>query len=312
MARAKSVAVFLYKQTHFKVEKMSITAFPWFGGKASPKIHKALLSLMPPHTRYVEPFGGGASILLNKTPAEVEVYNDVNRGAVNFFKVVSDVDLFARFLSRVSMLPVSRELFEEHARTWAGIHEPIEQAVRWYYVARQSFGGMFAHSWSSTVDSATRGMAQTAAAWQHALDALPEIHKRMQRVQIECSDWSTVLDRYSGPGWLAYCDPPYVLGARRAGGYEHELHDCDHVRMIKTLLTYNGAVMLSGYNTALYDPLQEAGWDIQRIDVVCSAAGHTRISGLQGAGSAKIHQRRVEVVWRNPVAMRRIKDSTTD
>jgi DNA adenine methylase len=232
---------------------MALTAFPWFGGKAAPKIHKALLSLMPPHTRYVEAFGGGASLLLNKVPSEVEVYNDVNRGAVNFFRVVSDADLFARFLSRVSMLPVSRELYEEHARTWAGLHEPIEQAVRWYYVARQSFGGMFGKSWGSVVESTNRGMAQTAASWQSALEALPKIHQRMQRVQIECSDWSDVLDRYSGPGWFAYCDPPYVLGARRAGGYEHELRDSDHARMIQTLLHYNGAVMLSGYNSPLYD-----------------------------------------------------------
>lgn len=118
---------------------MKLTAFPWFGGKSSPKIHKALIALMPPHTHYVEPFGGGASILLDKEPARVEVYNDVNRGLVNFFRVVADADYFARFLARVSMLPVSRVLYEEHARTWAGIGEPVEQAVRWYYVARQSF-----------------------------------------------------------------------------------------------------------------------------------------------------------------------------
>lgn len=59
--------------------------FAWFGGKGSPKIKSALLTALPPHRFYVEPFGGGASILLAKPPAEVEVYNDVNRGVVNFF-----------------------------------------------------------------------------------------------------------------------------------------------------------------------------------------------------------------------------------
>jgi DNA adenine methylase len=170
---------------------------------------------------------------------------------------------------------------------------------------------MFGKSWASTVDSTNRGMAQTAAAWQSALDALPKIHKRMQRVQIECSDWSIVLDRYSGSGWFAYCDPPYVLGTRRAGGYEHELHDADHERMIQTLLQYSGAVMLSGYNSPLYAPLQEAGWDRQEIEVVCSAAGSTRASGLKGEGSRKERQRRTECIWRNPVAMRRIQEVAT-
>lgn len=285
---------------------MSRTAFPWFGGKASPKIQKAILSRLPPHTHYLEPFGGGASILLNKEPCSVEVYNDVNRGVVNFFRVVADYESFARFLSRVSMLPVSRELFEEHARTWAGIHEPIEQAVRWYFVARQSFSGEFGSSWGSVVNSSNAGMAETAASWQSALRSLPEIHKRMQRVQIECTDWRDALKRYSGSGWLAYCDPPYVMGARRSVGYEHELHDGDHRELIETLLSYDGAVLLSGYNSALYQPLSDAGWDRAEIEVVCAAAGRTRVSGLQGEGKARTRQGRTECIWRNPEAMRRL------
>ena len=114
--------------------------FPWFGGKAGHKIKDAILSALPPHKRYLEPFGGGASLLIAKQPAEVEVYNDVNRGVVNFFRVISDVDYFGKFMARAALLPVSRELYEEYSRTWTGIHDPLEQAVRWYYIARQSFG----------------------------------------------------------------------------------------------------------------------------------------------------------------------------
>jgi len=282
------------------------TAFPWFGGKASPKIRKAILSRLPPHTRYVEPFGGGASILISKEPCLVEVYNDVNRGAVNFFRVVSDPDYFAKFMGRVAMLPIARELFEEYARTWNSIHEPVEQAVRWYFVARQSFSGEFGNSWGTVVNSSTKGMAQTAASWQSALQALPEIHERMRRVQVECSDWRDCLARYSGSGWLAYCDPPYVLGARRAGGYAHELQDKDHQELIRTLLAYEGAVVLSGYDSPLYAPLKEAGWNLAEVDVVCNSAGRTRVSGLQGVGKVKARQARKECIWRNKEAMKRI------
>jgi hypothetical protein len=74
------------------------------------------------------------------------------------------------------------------------------------------------------------------------------------------------------------------------------------------LLEYDGAVVLSGYETPLYAPLAAAGWDLQRIPVVCSAAGRTRSSGLQGAGNAKARQARVECLWRNPKAMRRIRE----
>ena len=50
--------------------------FPWFGGKGGHRIREAVLRALVPHKRYLEPFGGGASILLSKQPAEVEVYND--------------------------------------------------------------------------------------------------------------------------------------------------------------------------------------------------------------------------------------------
>lgn len=36
--------------------------FPWFGGKGNPRIKSALLAALPPHSGYVEPFGGGARL----------------------------------------------------------------------------------------------------------------------------------------------------------------------------------------------------------------------------------------------------------
>ena len=95
---------------------------------------------------------------------------------------------------------------------------------------------------------------------------------------------------------------------RKAGGYEHELRDSDHEALIETLLHYDGAVVLSGYDSELYAPLAATGWDKTEVEVCCMAAGRTRLSGLQGAGKVKEKQRRVECIWRNPEAMRRIKN----
>lgn len=274
--------------------------FPWFGGKGNPKIKKAILSLLPPHTRYVEPFGGGASILITKRPCEVEIYNDVNRGIVSFFRVIASKEYFGPFMAKVREMPYSRELYEECLRTWVAIHDPVEQAARWYYVAQQSFGGIFGNSWGSGVTTSTTGR------WKSSFDNLPRVHDRLQQVQIECCDWRDCLARYNGEGYLAYCDPPYVTGSRKAGGYEHELKDSDHEELIQTLLQYDGAVLLSGYDSPLYAPLLDHNWDKTEIEVCCSAAGRTRSSGLQGAGKVRAKQKRIECIWRNPEAIRRI------
>lgn len=276
--------------------------FPYFGGKGNPKIKNSILKLLPKHQKYIEPFGGGASILISKMPADVEIYNDVNRGIVNFFRVVSDPDLFAKLMSRISSMPVSRELFEEYARTWPSIHDQIEQAVRWYYTQRNSYAGegtTFAVSMSTSSK-----MGNTIAAFKSALDVLPSVHDRMSRVVIECVDWREALKMYDGSEWLAYCDPPYVSGARKSGGYAHELTDRDHEELIKILLQYKGSIVLSGYDSPIYAPLKDAGWKMSTVDVTCSAAGRTRISGLQGIGNVLAKQTRTECIWCNPHAIK--------
>lgn len=57
--------------------------------------------------------------------------------------------------------------------------------------------------------------------------------------------------------------------------------------------------------------LEEEGLDellrcLDRWNRPNAAAGRTRTSGLQGAGSALSKQRRTEVLWRNPETRRRL------
>lgn len=83
----------------------------WYGGKGkmTQKIVPVLQGI--PHRVYVERLAGGASILLAKRPAPVEVYNDIYGDLVNLFKVIADPDLYTQFERRVWLLPCSRALF---------------------------------------------------------------------------------------------------------------------------------------------------------------------------------------------------------
>lgn len=59
-------------------------SFP--GGKNGAGVYQKLISLMPPHRVYIEPFLGGGSILLRKRLAEVNVGIDLDDRAIERFR----------------------------------------------------------------------------------------------------------------------------------------------------------------------------------------------------------------------------------
>lgn len=279
----------------------------WLGGKGN--MLRKLLPILEgvPHKRYCEPFGGGASVLLAKQPVELEIYNDIDSGLYDLFKVLSDPDLFAQFERRVALLPCSRQFYNEYRQNWRNEKDLIKRVSMWFLVARQSFGGRFGSGWSSVVTKNARGMAATSSGWLSIIELLPEIHARLQRVQIENADWRVILERYDTPETLFYLDPPYIASTRRSRKYQHELRDNDHIELVDRLLALQGHGVLSGYPNAIYKRLEERGWQTIKWQTAAHAAGRTRTSNLQGKGAVLKHQARTECVWISPKAVEQLK-----
>jgi len=272
------------------------TPFPWFGGKANHS--RWILPYMPPHQIYCEVFGGSAAMLFAKNPSAVEVYNDLDSGLVNFFRVLRDPDTFPAFLERVTLIPYAREEFEGARASWHLVEDPIERAALWFYVARASFSGHFGGSWSVSTKTADGMMAQVHK-WIRAIDGLPEFHHRIRRVAIEHRDArefaTTLQPLYDGPDTLWYVDPPYVPDTRSAGKYAHELTADDHARLLEHLMAVQGMVMVSGYDHPMYARLTAAGWKRIDHDTPLYAQNHRKAA----------EQRRRECLWLNPAAWQR-------
>lgn len=105
----------------------------WFGGK---NYCLDFLLPFPYHTEYIEVFGGGASVLLNKIPSEIEIYNDINSRLVNAWKVLQQSYLW--FQVRGQFEIESRTFFEDYKKP--SLNE-FEDAFRFFYVNRMSFSG---------------------------------------------------------------------------------------------------------------------------------------------------------------------------
>src|SRR5436309_6352031 len=81
----------------------------WHGGKRY-LCHK-IIAYFPPHETYLEPFGGAASVLLNKAPAVVEVYNDLDQRITRLFRVLRSEEHTSELQSRENL--VCRLLLEK-------------------------------------------------------------------------------------------------------------------------------------------------------------------------------------------------------
>ena len=244
----------------------------WFGGKRY--LARRIIEHFPPHRIYLEPFGGAASVLLNKPPCEVEAYNDLDLRITRLFRVLRDQG--DAFLDRVRLIPYSQVEFEEaaHYRPGAGdLEKAVCDFVRW----RQSFGGQ-GRSWSYTTRRARGGMAGDVNAWWTAIEGLPQIIDRLRRVQILCQPAIEAIRRFDHPEALIYADPPYLHSTRSRGSrevYGVEMTDEQHRELADVLGSCKARVVLSGYPSELYAELY-AGWRRVEFDIANHAAGGRR------------------------------------
>jgi DNA adenine methylase len=180
----------------------------WPGGKHY--LAKRIISHFPAHRIYLEPFAGGASVLLNKPPVEVEVYNDLDHRISRLFRVLRDHG--DAFRAKVGLTLYSQVEFEA-AATYPPGADDVEKAVCDFVRVRQSFGGT-GGSWSCTTSRARGGMAGDVNAWWTAIDKLPETIARIRRVEILCRPALEAIPKFDHKDCLIYCDPPYVHSTR--------------------------------------------------------------------------------------------------
>lgn len=257
----------------------------YHGGKF--RLAPWVMSFFPEHATYVEPFGGGAGVLLQKPRSQSEVYNDLDRDIVNVFKVLQSVKTSEELIIRLRFTPYARHEFEQ---SYEETTDPIEQARRTLIRAHMGFGsaGATKHKTGFRIDSA-REYGTSAHIWARYPNIVTQFTDRLQAVIIENKPAIEVIKNHDRPDTLFYVDPPYLHATRCMDGstqyYNHEMTDEDHFQLLKLLEHLEGFVVLSGYDHELYNDSLK-GWQKHAV--------RSRISAKRGTAV------RTEVIWLNP------------
>lgn len=260
--------------------------FAYFGGKSS--LAPRIVSLLPRHAHYVEPFAGSLAVLLAKPRAAMETVNDLDGRIMTFWRVLRDRgDEFARLCY---LTPHSRA---EHEAAY-DIDDPtdeLEIARRIWVQLTQGRGGSLRRTGWRHFQNPGKNSSTSMPGYLEAYVArmAPAI-ERLRDVSLECRPALEVIAAYGRHAEVClYVDPPYLGTTRSVSSrYGTEMHgDEEHAELAEALHHCNATVILSGYPSPLYDSLY-SDWHRTEFQAFTGQANRTAAEG-----------RRTEVLWSN-------------
>lgn len=208
---------------------------------------------------YVEVFGGGGSVLLNKERSVREVLNDANGNLINLYRVVREHP--DELKDRLLYVMHNREDFKLAQRRLAQFPpaDPIQRAADFYQVVRQSYAG-----------NGKQFSAVARSMWA-GFPAIDRVAGRLQGVTLEIEDFETIFQRYDSPNTHFYLDPPYFFTEDYYPGNIFQRKD--HARLAAILLGAQGLWLLS-YNLCpeVLELYQQPGIFIEQVDRINNMA----------------------------------------
>lgn len=226
----------------------------YYGGKN--KMAKYILSIMPLHNIYVEPFFGGGAIFFSKRKVRLEVINDINDVIVSFYRVLQDKDKHAELLRRTKYMLRSETIHKEFLEKYKSKNftDEIDKAYCFFYLSNFSY--------SSIIDSAMSLTHRVNII--NKLKALADAHKRLSNTIILNRDACEVVEMYDYADALIYCDPPYYNAEMgHYDGYTEE----DFKKLLDTLSKLKKAkFILSSYpSEILNEYIQRNKWYYKEV-----------------------------------------------
>lgn len=223
------------------------------GGKWN--IASQLANLIPTHHSYVEPYFGSGALLFNKPPSNIETINDLDSDVVNLFRCIQkDSERLARL---VMTTPFSREVYDNQfeADTASTIYiSSFQRAAEFLIRCWQGHGfrtNGYKVGWKNDVVGRERAYALWN--WYRLPEWIIDAAERLRTVQIENRPALEVIERFNHRGVFQYWDPPYLLGTRTGKQYKYEMSDSDHEDMLKKALQSKAKIMISGYESDMYN-----------------------------------------------------------
>lgn len=163
-----------------------------------------------PYKRYFEPFLGGGAVFFRLCP-KVAVLSDINEDLINVYIQVRDYP--SELIKRLKRIRVSEEQY--YALRESIPNCPIKRAVRFLYLNRTAFGGIYRLNRDGQFNVPYGGGERTPASlWRDGL--IEKASDALHGVQLLVSDFESIIDQAQTHD-VVYCDPTYTVAHENNG-----------------------------------------------------------------------------------------------
>lgn len=182
----------------------------WPGGKRW--LANKIISKIAPRlaNRYFEPFLGGGAVFFMLQPDNATL-SDINPDLINVYRQVRDKP--EALLERIKRRKVTKENYyrirEQH------IHHPLQRAVRFLYLNRTAFGGIYRLNRRGQFNVPYGGGQRTPSClWEQEL--IKAASRALKGKTLLVSDFEEVMEKARN-GDVVYCDPTYTVAHENNG-----------------------------------------------------------------------------------------------
>jgi DNA adenine methylase len=246
-------------------EPDSVEKTIWGSPAGKKRIAARLVSMLPAHKTYVEPFAGSGAVLFAKEPSSVEVINDADPEIADAYRLLKGLN--QKGLARLRQM------------SWTGDPKTFKQLVeseptddvaklhRFLYVTHFSYGKLRGKSFSPS------GVGVEAKTIKRIEQFVP----RLRNVKIYGGDYEKVVRKYDSKDTVFFLDPPYP-------GYNVNVgeSDFDEERFYKLCKSLKGKFLITyGIRGRFPKMVQNSGFWTKRIRTPRT------ISSMRGVGGPK-------------------------
>lgn len=242
---------------------------------AKNRIADWIVSYIPKHDVYVEPYAGSLAVLFNKPRCHIETVNDLDGEVTNFYRIARDKPEELKRL--INMTPYARE---EYVSAYQESEDELEKARRFAVKCWMGFGcgNLYRNGFKTGQQSDS---SNPARAWAELPDIILQAADRLKGVQIENLPARELIRRYDTADVFFYLDPPYLKSTRKKYLYKYEMDDSEHEELLKDIVKHPGKFLVSGYENDMYNDYL-SGWNKAYKNTVAEAGN-----------------KRTEVLWMN-------------